>query len=133
MVSGDGVLIDVDVGGDVCVHRPREWIGQYAGGDAADLEARSQIRQHGFGVGRGVGDGDTERIGLAGDDPFGYQELGEPPTELTSFAGARPRQGGGLRRGSQHGLAGVDLVDGHRIPGHRRGEIHRTVTSTAGV
>jgi hypothetical protein len=34
----------------VCVQRPRQRIGQCARGDAADLQSRGQVGQHGVGV-----------------------------------------------------------------------------------
>ena len=132
VVVGDGGGVDVDAGGDVRVQRPRQWVRQCPGGDAADLQSRGQVRQH-IGLGRGRRGGDAEGVGLVGDHPFGHQQLGQPAPQLPAFAGVRPRQSVGLRRGTQGGLAGVDLVDEHRGAVHGGGQTHRTLTATAGV
>ena len=101
------------VGGDAGEQRPRAWVGQRRGGDAADLQPGRDVGQH-LVLGRRVLRGHAACRGLGGDHPFGHDQLGQPATQLPALAGARYRQRSGQRAAAQPRFAGVDLVDRHR-------------------
>ena len=137
-------VADLDVGGDVRVQRPADRFLQRRRRHAADLEAGGDVGQQFVLARRAVG-GHSARGGLGGHDPFGDQQLGEPPPQLPSFAGSCARQCGSQPRCAQPCFAQVDVTHQDGASAHRGGDVlaHRTfspvaslaptVTFTAGV